>query len=123
MSGENIFTAGRPDGGGSSPGTFTTARGARGGSRGPRFGPRFAKAGDLPFSASEPLTAEGPAEQGRPGWARRVSNLRPLAGEARFGGRGATARAGQFVLISGRISVMAARSGPGRDSSHFADES
>ncbi|MCW2982569.1 MAG: hypothetical protein JWR63_139 [Conexibacter sp.] len=40
-----------------------------------------AKAGDLLFSVAEPRTTEGPAEQGLPGWARRVSNLRPLACE------------------------------------------
>src|SRR3954469_13979567 len=33
------------------------------------------------------------------GWARRVSNLRPLACEARSGARGASARAGSIVLI------------------------
>src|SRR3954452_9819127 len=41
-----------------------------------------AKARDFALRELERPNAEGPAEQGLPGWARRVSNLRPLACEA-----------------------------------------
>jgi hypothetical protein len=52
-------------------------------------------------------------QQGFLRWARRVSNLRPLACEARFGPRRRTARPGDIVLIAGLLCAGDRVSRPG----------